>query len=211
MRKFTPEEDQFLRDNYLKVPANQLSRLLGRAKSAARQRMAILGLVVPRDVVKQFADESRIKPGNISHNKGKRQAEYMTQEAIERTTATRFNRGHLPHNTKIDLEISIRTDKRGVKYKHIRVALAKWIPLHRYNWEQVHGPVPRKMNLIFIDGNTMNCGLDNLQLLTNKELMLRNTVHNLPKELANTVQLRGALNRQINKHLKKLNNEKQSK
>lgn len=208
MKKFTTEEDQFLRDNYLTIPASRMSKILGRDKSAAHQRMARLGLVVPPDVTQRFSEESRIKPGSISHNKGKRQSEFMSPESIERTRATRFGKGHLPHNTKTDLEISIRTDKRGVKYKYIRVALAKWVPLHRYNWEQANGEIPPNMNLIFLDGDTMNCSLENLQLLSNKELMLRNTVHNLPKPLAQTVQLRGALNRQINKHIKKLNDEK---
>lgn len=208
MRKFTPEEDQFLRENYLTIPASELSRLLGRAKSVAAQRMKRLGIAVPKEVTSRFSLASRIKPGNVSHNKGKRQVDYMTPEAIARTRATRFNKGHLPHNTLADLEITLRTDKRGVQYKHIRVALGKWEPLHRYNWMQAHGPIPPKMNLVFKDGNTMNCDLDNLELISNADLLRRNYVHNYPEDIARTIQLRGALNRQINKHLKKMKDEK---
>ena len=39
--------------------------------------------------------------------------------------------------------------------------------------------------------------LDALELVTRAELMARNTVQNLPKPLAQLVQLRGALKRQI--------------
>ena len=39
--------------------------------------------------------------------------------------------------------------------------------------------------------------LDNLECITRRENMARNTVHNLPKPLAETIQLLGALNRQI--------------
>lgn len=208
MRKFTPEEDQFLRENYLTIPATRLSKLLCRNKSVARQRMAVLGLVVPKEIAEKFSKESLIKPGNVSHNKGKRQSEYMTPEAIARTRATQFNKGHLPHNTLTDLEITMRTDKRGVQYKHIRVALGKWEPLHRYNWMQAHGPIPPKMNLVFKDGNTMNCDLDNLEPISNADLLRRNSLHNYPEDIARTIQLRGALNRQINKHLKKMKDEK---
>lgn len=210
MKRFTPEEDQFLIDNYLTIPATSLSRMLGRAKAVARQRMAILGLVVPADVIQRFKDESRIKPGNVPFNKGKKQSDFMAQEAIERIRATQFRKGNLPHNTKADFEISIRADKRGVKYKFIRTGLGKWIGLHRYKWEEVYGPIPPKMNLVFKDGDTFNCDISNLELLSNEDLMRRNTVHNYPKPITQAIQLRGALNRQINKHLKKLSNEKQN-
>jgi hypothetical protein len=41
--------------------------------------------------------------------------------------------------------------------------------------------------------------LDRLELLTMRENMARNTVHNLPPEVASLVQLRGALVRRINR------------
>lgn len=211
MRRFTPEEDQFLRENYLTVPATRLSRMLGRAKTVARQRMARLGLVVPREVADQFFKDSLLKKGNVSFNKGRKQTEYMTPEKIERTKATRFKKGNLPHNTKPDDCITIRPDKRGVKYKFIRIGLGNWLPLHRHVWQQAHGAIPRHMKLIFKDGNTLNCDLCNLELLTPAELMLRNTVHNYPKPIAQAIQLRGALNRKINRKLKSLDNEKQDK
>lgn len=211
MRRFTPEEDQFLRENYLTIPASTLSRMLGRAKTVARQRMVVLGLVVPKEVAARFAKESQLKKGNVSFNKGRKQTEYMSPERIERTKATRFKAGQLPHNTKHDDCISIRPDNRGVKYKFIRLSQGNWIPLHRHVWQQANGPIPRHMKLIFRDGNTLNCDLANLELLTPAELMLRNTVHNYPKPIAQAIQLRGALNRKINRKLKSLDNEKQDK
>ncbi len=44
--------------------------------------------------------------------------------------------------------------------------------------------------------------LDRLECITRRENMARNTVHNLPKELARLVQLQGAVKRQINKRSK---------
>lgn len=41
--------------------------------------------------------------------------------------------------------------------------------------------------------------LDNIECITRRELMARNTVHNLPAALKEVVQLSGVLKRQINK------------
>lgn len=208
MRKFTPEEDKFLLGNYTITPAKRMSKILGRSESTARQRMKLLGIIVPPEIVAKFKADSQIKKGSISHNLGRKQVDYMTTSAIEKTKATRFKKGQLPHNTKADLEITTRLDNRGIPYRFIRINLATWIPFHRYTWEQSNGKIPSKMKLIFKDGNTMNCSIENLELLTPGDLMKRNSYHNLPKPLANLVQLRGALNKKINKRIKDLENEK---
>lgn len=200
---FTKKEDKFLKDNYLTIPAKTMSKMLGRTEATARQRMALLGIKVPVEVVERFRKESQFKKGSVPPNKGKK----MPPGVYEAVKRTMFKKGNLPQNTKNDLDISIRTDKRGINYKFIRISKAKWIPLHRFNYEKVNGKIPAKMKLIFIDRDTMNCNIENLKLVTPGELMKLNSYHNLPKPLAHIVQLRGALNRQINKH-KKLLNEK---
>ncbi len=71
------------------------------------------------------------------------------------------------------------------KYEHILV------------WARVNGPVPKGHCLAFKNGRRDDIRLDNLECITRRERMARNTVHNLPKPLAQTVQLLGALKRQI--------------
>lgn len=208
MRKFTAEEDQFLKDNYMQVPAASMSRMLGRSKSAAPQRMKVLGLIVPEGIIEQFKQDSRLKKGNCPFNKGKRQPEFMSSLAIERTKGTRFSKGQCPHNTKSDFDISVRTDKTGITYKYIRISLGKWVPFHRYTWQQVNGEIPKGRKLVFKDANSLNCELGNLELLTAGELMKRNSLHNYPKPIAQAIQLRGVVNRQIKKHIKRLKDEK---
>lgn len=203
MSAFTVKEDRFLMDNYLNIPAKRMSKMLGRSESSARQRMKLLGIIVPAETIKKFKEESRFGKGKPSFNAGKKQSEYMSADAIERSKKSRFKSCHLPHNTRNDFEISIREDKRGVKYKFIRIALSKWIPLHRHNWIIVNGQIKRGLKLIFKDGDTMNCSLENLELLTAAELMKRNTYHNYPQPIPKLIQLRGALNRRINTCIKK--------
>jgi hypothetical protein len=66
-------------------------------------------------------------------------------------------------------------------------------------WEAVHGPLPIGKIVIFSDHDRRNFALSNLLAVTRAEHMRRITYHRYPKELARLIQLRGALNRQINK------------
>ena len=202
MRKFTEEEDEFIRQNYLTIPSKRIAKMLGRSEGTARQRIKLLGITIPPEIIQKFREDSHYKKGSISYNKGKKQTEYMSYEAIENTKKTRFKKGSIPHNAKEkDGVISIRTDKRGVKYKFIRISLGKWMPLSRYNWEQAHGRI-NKMKIIHKDGNSLNSDLSNLQLVTPGELMKLNAYHHLPSEITQTIHLSAVLTRKINQKQK---------
>ncbi len=77
-----------------------------------------------------------------------------------------------------------------------------WIQVHVIVWEKENGPVPDGHIVIFKDGNRSNFDISNLECISKRENLNRNSVHRLPKELAELCQLRGALNRQINKRAK---------
>jgi hypothetical protein len=207
-RNYTKREDDFLMRNKDRIPAKRMSKMLGRSESSARQRMVRIGAIPSPEAVEIFKRGSQFGKGHAPANKGKCWKEFMSRRGMQNARKTQFKKGNLPPNTKNNMCITIRTDKTKKDYKFIRLALGKWVPLHRYNWQQANGKIPRKMNLVFKDGDTINCDVSNLELLTNAQLMKRNTLHNYPKDIATTIQLRGALNRQINKHLKKINNEK---
>jgi hypothetical protein len=66
MRFFTPEEDDFLRQNYMTIPTKRMSLTLGRSESSARQRMALIGIVVPEEVAEMFKKQSQFKKGSVS-------------------------------------------------------------------------------------------------------------------------------------------------
>lgn len=208
MRRFTEEEDQFIKDHYLSLPASFIDGLLGRCRNSVKQRMGRLGLVVPAFITKVFVEDSYYKKGLIPINKGLKITEYMTSEQINKVKKTQFKKGQPPQNTLYDFAISKRKDKRGAIYLHIRVRLSVWMPLQRYIWEQAHGPIPKAHKIIFKDRNALNCNLDNLEMVSNAELLNRNSAHRFGPEIFKIIQLRGALNRQINKRLKQLSNEK---
>lgn len=210
MRKFTAKEDAMIRRLYLTTPAKRIAKMLGRSDGTVRQRMAVIGIKVPKEVAERFKAQSRFKPGHTPLNAGKTWDEFMPKESQERSRKGTFQKGRLPHNTKADGVISIRTDKEGREYQWIRISKAKWKMLHVYNWEKVNGEVPNGMIIVFKDGDRMNCHISNLECITLQENMRRNSYWiNMPRDMAHVVQLRGAITRKINKHIKKLKNEKQ--
>lgn len=125
----------------------------------------------------------------------------MSPEAIEKTKATRFQKGSIPHNSLgiNNGDIHIRADKRGVKQKYIRIKLGIWVPLRVYNWEKKFGKVPKGYVVRFIDNDTMNCELENLELITRNEHMTKNTIHQYPDEIKSTIRLISKINKKINK------------
>lgn len=116
-------------------------------------------------------------------------------------TATRFKAGNRPQTWRpIGSE---RVDKDGIRQRKISDTGDKrkdWAGLHVLMWEKANGPVPRGRILIFKDRNQAHLELENLELVTRAELMRRNSYHTrYPKEIARLIQLKGALQRQINK------------
>lgn len=144
--------------------------------------------------------KSWIKKGNVPMNKGKKQSEYMTPEAIEKTKPTRFQKGQICWKHKeVDYE---RLTKDG--YLQIKVAEPNVFKLkHRMLWEEHNGPIPKGYNIQFKDGNKLNCSIDNLYIISRSDqLKYRNSlIVRYPVNIQLAIRAKGALNRQINKIL----------
>lgn len=213
-RYYSAVDDQIIRELYpdtrTDIIAKKLNRtivsvysrahMLGLKKSPEFLKTPVCGILYPghtRGKITQF------KKGHTPANKGKK----MSNELREKVKHTWYPKGHKPHNTLSDNDITIRQNyKRNTKYKYIRISKGNWELLARNNWEAKNGPVPKGFNVILKDGDSLNCEYDNLELISNAELLNRNSIHNYPPELAKTILLRGAVNRQINKLTKKVSN-----
>jgi hypothetical protein len=146
-------------------------------------------LGVPKHTVKNFArymglrkdpnPSGRFQKGGKAWNKG-------THFNPPGSHKGHFKKGHLPHNTK-DGDGVITTRHLGSKknppYKYIRLGLGKWRELHRHLWEEAHGPIPRDHMVVFRNGDTLDCRLENLELITRGENAKRN--YNRDKAVAN--------------------------
>ena len=60
--------DQFIRDNYLTMPAKRIAKEINRSGCYVFNRLKNLGLVVPVEIIEQRKAESRFKQGTPSKN-----------------------------------------------------------------------------------------------------------------------------------------------
>lgn len=209
---WTADDKARLRRIYPDLPASQVAELLGRSIESISGQAAKLGLRKSAtylaspdacrlrrgdDIGKAF----RFPPGHVPANKGTRRPGWSAGRMRE----TQFTKGQQPGNT---LPVgTVRANADG--YLRIKISDApeppgarganspNWEFVHRRVWEAAHGPIPEGYRIWWKDGDHQNCVIENLELLSAQEHMARTTIHNLPPELKEVVQLKGALNRAI--------------
>jgi len=157
-------------------------------KSAEYMLTPESGRIIEPSVANQF------KPGHTPHNKGKQ----ISAEIYEKVLPTMFKKGRKPHNTKPEGTINLRADKTGRFYQYIKIKDSHWELLQRYVWTQAHGEIPAGSVVIFLDGNYLNCELNNLQVISRRENMARNTIQRYPAELQEVMKLTCKLKRKTN-------------
>lgn len=207
-RLWTRSEDAKLRREYPHTSTKQLARKLRRTLSAVYGRVDKLGLAKDSDYqlrqlrclgkrLQTSGAPHRYPKGHVPANKGLRRPGW----APGRMRETQFKKGEVSFKWKpvgatrtIDGYLYVKTsDIRNVTWRR------NWRLVHVVLWEGRHGRIPARHALTFVNGDRADIRLENLELISRRELMARNTVHNLPKPLAEVIQLKGAVQRQINK------------
>lgn len=167
-KKWQPAEITFLRANYPKLTARQVGVHLGRTRASVKGKIQKLGLAIPDELRQHRRANAQFKPGHVPFNKGKK------GQCAPGCEKTWFKAGHKPANTKHDGCITTRRDTSGHSYKWIRLSEGNWLELHRYLWQQEHGPIPRGGIIRFKNGDTLDCRLDNLELIDRAEHLRKN-------------------------------------
>lgn len=189
-------------DNYTETICNILNRsyssvsnqafLMGLKKSVDFQNME---LQRQTDRLKTSGKAYRYSKGNTPANKGKQ----MPNDVYEKVKHTMFKKGQMSHNSYNDWDEVLRTDKTGKQYWMIKLPTERKLkPKHIWLWETKNGKVKKGFNVVFKDGNQLNCIIENLECISNAELMQRNTIHRFPAELKSTIRLVNKLKRTIN-------------
>jgi len=207
-RLWTAEEDQLLRDRYPHMPTFAMAQMLGRPVAGTYQRARELGLqktdayyasplsgrIRPDD---NRGGAARFKPGNVPPNKGLRRPGWHRGRMRE----TQFKPGCAVNAQPV----GARRDVGG--YVFIKMADTpntcwnrNWYPEHILTWEAAHGPLPPMHAVCFKNGDRTDIRLDNLELVHRRDLMRRNSLHNLPAPLKGAIVTLGALKRQIRRH-----------
>ena len=205
IKRFSADEIAFLQKHYPDEVTADVARQLNRSVSSINAKCFLLKIKKSEKFIeeqlgrfREGGKQMRFAKGNKSWNKGKKLEGLIPAASIEGMKKTQFKKGDLPHNTRSDGEISIRKDKSGRSYKFIRKGLANWPMLHVVMWEEKYGKVPEGMIVVFKNKNTLDCRLENLELISRRENMLRNSIQNYPGEVKETIFLIKKLNRYIN-------------
>ncbi len=159
----------------------------------------------------RLSEATEFKKGMIPATKGKKLSEICkSKEALQRSAANRWQKGNKPHTTKYDGAITLRRmQQKGIgecqPYYFIRIVENKWEFLHRYLWKESFGDIPKGFNIVFKDGNTLNCVIENLECISSAELAERNRITRYPKELQIAIKTKNKLIKKIKDHGTKSN------
>lgn len=202
MRTFwSDQEIKFLTDNYSEMKTADIAVIMNRPLGGVNGKAYTLGLkkskkymdkilAIEAAKLKELGKTYQFKTGQKPYNYGQK----MSKELYEKCKKTMFKKGSKPVNTKKPGDE--RVDVEG--YTYVKIADRDWRLKQRLIWEQVHGPIPPDSNVIFKDKNITNFDINNLELITKADNMLRNTIHQYPEPIKEIIKLNNKLKKQIN-------------
>lgn len=214
-RAWTDVERTVLRELYREYSAEECAAAIGRTTRSVINQVRRLGLRKSPEWIAACARERTLQPGHGSRagrflpglvpwNKGQR------FDPGGRSAQTRFRSGERSGRAaELHKPVGYEVVREGQLWRKVtdehRNARSRsnFKPVSVIVWESANGPVPAGHIVRFRDGMATTVAaeitLDRLELVTRAENMRRNSIHNYPPEVVSLVQLRGALNRKINR------------
>jgi len=207
-KPWSPPEIEMLGKRYADERAKDISSALGRSVASVYGMANKIGLKKSEPFKESIQSgrlidgvrgkSTRFQAGQASWNKGKsfpsrgRSAETQFKPGVRQGQAVKL---YQPIGAE-------RISKDGYLQRKINDDLPlqkRWRGVHLILWEEINGPLPAGHALVFRDGDKTNIVIGNLELITRRELMARNTVHNLPPQLKEVVDLKRHITRHINR------------
>jgi hypothetical protein len=213
-RPWTEDEIETVRINYADWPTYVIAHLVDRSERAVFQQAQNMGLRKSERYMREHhgafivaasaSRGTRFKPGHTSWNKGRKGSTGLHPNCRK----SQFAKGQMPHTWRPIGHMRVtREGVLEIKVRDTRVTRDDYAAVPRLVWEREVGPIPNGHCVVFKPGQHTtefrDITLDRLDCIDRAENMRRNSFWNrYPKEVANLIQLRGALNRQINKRAK---------
>lgn len=209
---WTPGEIQILIDLYPDTKSADIASVIGCNLSSVYSKASKLGLkksdgylASPAACRLRRGDnvgaKSRFKPGQQAWNKGKKGEFHGGKE-------TQFRPGHRGGRAAqlyqpIGAERITKDGYRQRKVNDDMPLQSRWKFVHVIVWEEHNGPVPKSHVIVFRNGDRSQIDINNLELVHRRDLMARNTIHNLPPQLREVIDLKRHITRHINRKEKK--------
>lgn len=216
-RPWTDADVALLRAQFPHRRTADVAQALGRGYTAVAQKAVLLGLRKTREFYAGpeagrldgiRGASTRFQPGHEPWCKGTKGL-IGVQPGCR---ATQFQPGRPAHEARNYMPVgSLRINADGYLERKVTddpalMPARRWVAVHRLVWQSANGPVPEGHVVVFRAGRKTAeldaITLDAVELITRQQLMARNTVHTMPKALAELAQLRGVLTRHINRKAK---------
>lgn len=158
MHKFTNDQRKFIEENAKGLSNQKITDLVNEKFN--------LALTVQQ--VKGFKHNNKISSGLTGYFPKGHVSTNSIKKGQRLSQKTEFKKGEKSWNYMPVGSERINTDG----YKDIKIADPnKWRAKHILLWEQHNGPIPKGYKLIFLDGNKLNISLDNIELVSNAEML----------------------------------------
>jgi len=201
-RPYTAADLATLRRLYPDTETKTLARVMGRTEYSIYVAATKRNICKSAEYRKNLASDvtrrnaaTRFRKGHVPANKGLRRPGF----APGRMRETQFKSGQV--SSRWDPEIyavgALRINSDGILEIKVAPGARQWVILARYVWATERGPIPPGHVVRVKVVDPYDVDIDNLELLTRAENMRRNSIHNLPQPLRNTIQLLGQLKRRI--------------
>lgn len=208
MKLWSAADEWVLRYWYPHVSTEEAAAIAGHTVAQAYRKARQLGLRKSKRYLAspaacrlrrgdQVGAAYRFPKGHVPANKGLRRPGWSAGRMCE----TQFKKGQLPHTWKPIGSERINADGyRDRKVSDTGYPPRDWKGVHVLLWEEHLGPVLPGHCVCFKNGDKTDIRCDNLALLSRAERMRRNSFRTTyPPELHAVIQLRGVLNRKINR------------
>lgn len=121
----------------------------------------------------------------------KKSAEFLASPSSGRLNESPIGQEYIHHSGYL-----IRKVNNDLPYAN------RWKAVHVIEWEKHYGLVPTGYMVSFKDKDKTNIDIENLELVTRKQIYDRNTIHRLPKEIISLIFLHGRFKSTIKRRMK---------